>query len=66
MGISLKDNVIVFDEAHNIEDSMREAVSLSVDETKLEQAVIECQKLIFSGGGASYNVLVSISGSIKD
>ncbi|KAF4529007.1 hypothetical protein B566_EDAN017436 [Ephemera danica] len=66
MGISLKDNVIVFDEAHNIEDSMREAVSLSVDETKLEQAVIECQKLIFSGGGASYNVLEAVEAVFEE
>lgn len=36
MGINLKDNVIVLDEAHNIEDTAREAGSFELSNDKLE------------------------------
>lgn len=59
MLIRLKGNVIVFDEAHNIEDSMREAVSFSLEETILDRVVKECNNLVCHGGDVSIKVLVS-------
>lgn len=38
MEINLKGQVVILDEAHNIEDSAREAVSYSVTESQLNAA----------------------------
>lgn len=38
MEISLKDQVVVLDEAHNIEDSAREAASASITQEQLDNA----------------------------
>jgi Rad3-related DNA helicase len=49
MNISLQDNVIIFDEAHNIEDCIRSATSFSLEEPKLNEAIKSCQVAIFQG-----------------
>lgn len=39
MEIYLKDQIVILDEAHNIEDSAREAASCSISQQDIEQAV---------------------------
>ena len=39
MNIDLTDQVVILDEAHNIEDSSRDAASWSVTTQKLEEAM---------------------------
>eukprot|EP00795_Rhopilema_esculentum_P015838 gene15838-7165_t len=46
MGINLKDEILVLDEAHNIEDSAREAASITVTSIQLENVMEELDKLI--------------------
>ncbi|XP_072043286.1 uncharacterized protein [Amphiura filiformis] len=46
MEISVKGQIIVLDEAHNIEDSAREAASYSVTEEQLQEAMDELERLI--------------------
>ncbi|XP_071944930.1 Fanconi anemia group J protein homolog [Antedon mediterranea] len=46
MDIVLKDQIVILDEAHNIEDSSREAASLSVTTEQFEESIAELDKLI--------------------
>lgn len=56
MNISLKNHVLVLDEAHNIEDSARDAASCTVTQDELQEAskhlrehetnVEQCEKLV--------------------
>ncbi|XP_066301543.1 Fanconi anemia group J protein homolog [Branchiostoma lanceolatum] len=46
MQISLKNHVIVLDEAHNIEDSAREAASFSMTEDQLDLTMTELEDLV--------------------
>eukprot|EP00058_Branchiostoma_floridae_P013432 XP_002598920.1 hypothetical protein BRAFLDRAFT_79851 [Branchiostoma floridae] len=46
MQISLKNHVIVLDEAHNIEDSAREAASFSMTEDQLDNCMSELENLV--------------------
>lgn len=41
MGIKIKDQIVVLDEAHNIEDSAREAGSSAVTGVQLQEACDE-------------------------
>lgn len=45
MDINLKDEIVVLDEAHNIEDSAREAASVSIMSSQLESIMEELDKL---------------------
>ena len=45
MDINLKDEIVVLDEAHNIEDSAREAASASITSVQLEDVIAELDKL---------------------
>lgn len=45
MKIDLKDQIIVLDEAHNIEDASRDAVSFSLSLQQLETASAEMEKM---------------------
>ena len=38
MEINLKDQIVILDEAHNIEDSTREAASFSISQKQLKDA----------------------------
>lgn len=56
MDISLKNHVVVLDEAHNIEDSSREAASCTITQMEMREArhhleqrttkVDECKELV--------------------
>uniref|UniRef100_A0A8C8RM22 DNA 5'-3' helicase n=1 Tax=Pelusios castaneus TaxID=367368 RepID=A0A8C8RM22_9SAUR len=48
MEINLKNQVVILDEAHNIEDCAREAASYSVTETQLRLAQEELDAMIFN------------------
>ena len=45
MSINLRDEILVLDEAHNIEDSAREAASITVTSIQLENVMEELDKL---------------------
>ena len=45
MEIHLKDQIVVLDEAHNIEDSAREAASVSITTVQLEEAMAELDQM---------------------
>lgn len=59
MSVKLHGHVIIVDEAHNIEDQCRDAASLRLDQTKLNLAKMDCEKVSKLGqNSASYAVLV--------
>ena len=45
MEISLKNQIVILDEAHNIEDSSREAASYSVKQDTLQEGVEDISKI---------------------
>ena len=45
MEINLKDQIVVLDEAHNVEDSAREAASLTLTAVDLQNTLDELDKL---------------------
>ena len=45
MQIDLEQRVIIFDEAHNMEDSAREAASLTITSEELEEVVAEIEEI---------------------
>ena len=45
MDINLKDEIVVLDEAHNIEDFAREAASISCTSSQLQDMIEELNKL---------------------
>lgn len=60
MNVKLQGHVIIVDEAHNIEDQCRDAASLRLDQTMLNLAKMDCEKVSKLGhNSASYMVLVS-------
>jgi len=60
MKLQLKGHVIIVDEAHNIEDQCREAASLQLDQTNLNLAKMDCEKMSKLGmNPSSYAAIVS-------
>lgn len=45
MQINLKGHVVIFDEAHNIEDICRDAASVSIKSSKIAKAAEDCEIL---------------------
>ncbi len=45
MEIYLKDQIVILDEAHNIEDSSRESASVSLTQEKLNETLEDLNKL---------------------
>lgn len=45
MDINLKDQIVVLDEAHNVEDSSREAGSLTLTAVELQNTLDELDRL---------------------
>ena len=45
MEIHLKNNIVILDEAHNIEDSARSAASGSLSQTQIRDAMNDCEKM---------------------
>jgi len=61
MNLKLKGHVIIVDEAHNIEDQCREAASLQLDQTNMNMAKADCEKVYKScSNSLSYSRLVSV------
>lgn len=59
--MKLKGHVIIVDEAHNIEDQCREAASLRLDQSMVNLAKMDCEKLSKLGqDSTSYAALVSL------
>lgn len=59
--MKLKGHVIIVDEAHNIEDQCRDAASLQLDQTNINLAKMDCEKVSkFGTNSTSYAALVSI------
>lgn len=48
MNIDIKHNIVILDEAHNIEDSSREAASLTVNQEQLLAAKSDLEKLVYN------------------
>lgn len=46
MSINLKDEIVILDEAHNIEDACREATSFIITKAQLELAIQEIESSI--------------------
>ena len=66
MGMRLKNCVVVFDEAHNIEGTCRDAVSKSFVITELQNAVIDLKKNQQSSETVVLSVLETFLGLCKD
>ncbi|XP_050434380.1 Fanconi anemia group J protein homolog isoform X2 [Adelges cooleyi] len=45
LGLNLQGHVLIVDEAHNIEDQCRDAASLQLDQTNLNLAKMDCEKM---------------------
>lgn len=45
MGISLTGNILILDEAHNIEDTCRESASLSISQDSILDAIHNCEEV---------------------
>jgi hypothetical protein len=60
MKISLADNIIVFDEAHNIEDSLRETTSFEINYNDIMYIISTCKvATINHAHKKAYNIIVS-------
>lgn len=46
MSIGLDEQIVIIDEAHNIEDSSRDAASVSITKHQIELAMIDLNKLL--------------------
>lgn len=61
MSLQLRGHVIIVDEAHNIEDQCRSAASLRLEQTNLNLAKMDCEKLSKLGNNStSYSAIVSV------
>ncbi|KAI9504346.1 helicase C-terminal domain-containing protein [Coemansia spiralis] len=49
VGISLEEDIVILDEAHNIEGAARDAASQEITDIQLEIISLECEKLIRKG-----------------
>lgn len=66
MNLKLKGHVIIVDEAHNIEDQCRDAASLQLDQTNMNLAKADCEKVHkFCNNSVSYSRLVSVYMSVR-
>jgi len=50
MNIDLTNQIVIFDEAHNMEDAAREAASFTINQTDLQKAMQDCEKIKAIGG----------------
>ncbi|CAM9111560.1 unnamed protein product [Discosporangium mesarthrocarpum] len=68
MGISLKNSVVIFDEAHNIESTAREAASANLSLMALINAAKELQKLVRQGGRlvSAYELILPLVDGVRD
>lgn len=60
MNLELDGHVLIFDEAHNMEDASRESSSFSIKQDDLNNAKQDCEKLIrFGSEPFAHGMLVS-------
>lgn len=60
MNLKLRGHVVIVDEAHNIEDQCREAASLRLEQSMVNLAKMDCEKLSkFGQDSTSYSAMVS-------
>lgn len=59
MNIPLKDNVIILDEAHNIEDAARESAGGTWTHEDFRLALLDCEKVFFCLLSNSFTVFQS-------
>lgn len=50
MNLDLENQIIIFDEAHNMEDASREAASFIMKQHEMSKAMQDCEKLKTTGG----------------
>ena len=50
MSIKLDDNIVIIDEAHNIEDSLREAASVYITKYQIEEAISDLNHILNEKG----------------
>lgn len=69
LNISLKDNIIIMDEAHNIEDSAREAASSRISISQLQEAIADVlqigQLLELEGDFEPYKQIAKVLENLK-
>ncbi|UYV83980.1 BRIP1 [Cordylochernes scorpioides] len=66
MEINLKGNIVVLDEAHNIEDTAREAASLSIKQDELIDALKDIERIItYEAPSKSYQLLASLLSNLS-
>lgn len=66
MQINLKNSILILDEAHNIEDSARDAASFNVTEEELDSALFDINNLSYHGFKTySHEVVVSVLEGLK-
>ena len=46
MSINLSEQIVIIDEAHNIEDSSRDAASVLITKSQIEQAITDLNKIL--------------------
>lgn len=49
MQINLRGNIVILDEAHNIEDACREKASVNLRDDEITNATKECEHLSYKG-----------------
>lgn len=50
MNLELENQVIIFDEAHNMEDAARDAASFTLKQHEVTRAMQDCEKVKLHGG----------------
>ena len=46
MDINLKGDILILDEAHNIEDTCRESASFTVQQRQVQDAMKDCEEIV--------------------
>lgn len=64
MNINFENQVVIFDEAHNMEDASREAGSFILKHHEMTKAMQDCEK-VKSIGGAEPHALAEIVSEIR-
>jgi Rad3-related DNA helicase len=67
MNIDLSNEIVIFDEAHNMEDASREAASFTVKQNEMQKAMQDCEKIKNIGGAEPHALgeLVSENGNYE-
>ncbi|KNE57240.1 DNA repair helicase (rad3) [Allomyces macrogynus ATCC 38327] len=66
MAIDLTDNIVILDEAHNIEDVARDASSLEIDDTQMDTMIKELRHLNDDMAGMDPNAVAEYKNPLPD